>query len=142
MEHDAYDVRTGDAVGDCVEVELQNSEVSSRGYGLVKRLRLSQGEARIEVCYVLPELLDAISVDFALSPDYLNLLRHGRELLKPVVIPEGRGWGANSTAVWIREEKDACLSWCEPFPNEAGHKATFRATSSRRNFSVSIGVNR
>lgn len=142
MEHDAYDLQINAGDGPCVEVELQNSEERSRGYGLVKRLRLAQGEARIEVSYVLPEFLDAISVDFALSPDYLNLLRQGRELLKPFMDRDARGCSADSTAVWIREEKCTGLSWCEPFPDEAGHKATFRATSSSRTFSVSIGVNR
>jgi hypothetical protein len=142
MEHDAYEVVKGLCDGPCVDIELRNAEPSSRGFGLIKRIHLSQGEARIEVRYCLPEALEKISTDFALSPDYLNLLRHGRALLKPFANGQARGWSANSTAVWVREEEGASLSWCEPFPDEAGHKGTFRATTSNRNFSLSIGVSR
>jgi len=142
MEHDAYDVVLVKSDGPTVEVELQNVQVSARGHGLIKRIRLSQGQSEIQVSYALPETVPTISVDFALSPDYLNLLRHGRALLRPFMSGHARGWSANSTAVWVREEDDASLSWCEPYPDEAGHKATYRVTTSRRNFSVSIGVTR
>jgi hypothetical protein len=142
MEHDAYEALNGLSDGPAVSIELQNTEVNSKGYGLIKRIHLSQGESRIEVCYSLPEPLETISVDFAFSPDYLNLLRHGRALLKPFVRGQARGWSANSTAVWVREEEGASLLWYEPFTDEAGHKATFRVTTSNRNFSLSIGVTR
>jgi len=142
MEHDSYDVLNGLSDGPTVEVELQNAEVSSIGYGLTKRIRLSPGEARIEVRYCLPESLQDISIDFALSPDYLNLLRHGRALLNPFVNGEARGSSAGSTAVWIRAEEGSVFSWREPFSDEGGHKATFRVTTSNRCFSVSIGVTR
>jgi hypothetical protein len=142
MEHDAYEVIRRVFDGTCVDIELRNAEPSSRGFGLIKRIRLSQGESRIEVCYSLPEPLESISTDFALSPDYLNLLRHGRALLKPFTAGQARGWSANSTAVWVREEEGASLSWCEPFLDEAGHKRTFRVTTSNKNFSLSIGVTR
>jgi hypothetical protein len=140
MEHDAYQTVKGLADGPSVDVELRNAEPSSRGFGLIKRIRLSHGEARIEVSYSLPEPLETICTDFAFSPDYLNLLRHGRALLKPFANGRARGWSANSTIVWVREEEGASLSWSEPFPDEAGHKGTFRLTTSGRNFSFSIGV--
>jgi hypothetical protein len=142
MEHDAYEVRLDRVDGACVDVELQNAEIGSLGYGLIKRIHLAQGHARIEVRYSLPDPVESISVDFALSPDYLNLLRHGRTLLQPFVNGGARGWSANSVAVWIREEQGACLAWSEPSPDEAGHKATLRASTSTRDFSLSIGVSR
>jgi hypothetical protein len=142
MEHDAYDVLNGLSDGPVVEVELQNAELSSKGFGLIKHIRLLQGEARIEARYSLPESLEGISIDFALSPDYLNLLRHGRALLKPFVNGEARGWSASSTSVWVRAEDGSAFSWREPFPDEGGHKATFRLTTSDKCFSVSIGVSR
>lgn len=142
MEHDAYEVTKGLSHGPVIDVELQNVEVGSKGYELIKRIHLLPGEARIEVCYSLPETLEAISIDFALAPDYLNLLRHGRALMKPFGNGRARGWSANSTAVWVRAEGGASLLWCEPFPHEGGHKATFRVTTSNRRFSLSIGVTR
>ncbi|MBZ5659465.1 MAG: hypothetical protein LAO08_03590 [Acidobacteriia bacterium] len=142
MEHDAYEVLRGLSDGPVVDVDLQNAEASSSGFGLIKRIRLAQGEARIQVSYSLPESLEGISIDFSLSPDYLNLLRQGRALLKPYENGAARGWSADSTAVWIRQEQGASLAWSEPFPDEGGHKATFRVTTSNRNFSLSIGVTR
>ena len=142
MEHDPYEVLSEMSDGQTVVIELRNDEAGSLGYGLIKRIRLSQGQAKIEVSYSLPESMNAISIDFALSPDYLNLLRHGRTQLKPFGNGHARGWCANSTAVWVRGEEGACLTWCEPFPEEGGHKATYRVTTSSRNFSLSIGVTR
>jgi hypothetical protein len=142
MEHDAYEVEMGQSDGSVLDLKLQNSDVNSRGCGLVKRIHFSQGEARIEVSYSLPESLPEISIDFALSPDYLNLLRLGRSCLKPFEIGQGRGWCVDSTAVWVREEENSALVWHEPSSSEGGHKATLRVTTSNRIFSLSIGVTR
>jgi hypothetical protein len=128
--------------GPAVDVELQNAEASSQGFGLIKRIRLAPGDARLQVSYSLPENLEGISIDFSLSPDYLNLLRQGRAAMKRYESGKARGWSANSTAVWVREEQGTSLVWSEPFPDEGGHKATFRVSSSNRNFSLSIGVTR
>ena len=107
MEHDAYDVLNGLSDGPVVEVELQNAELSSKGFGLIKHIRLLQGEARIEARYSLPESLEGISIDFALSPDYLNLLRHGRALPKPFVNGEARGW----SAILVQPVRHAPRNW-------------------------------
>jgi hypothetical protein len=142
FEHDVYEARVACASGATVEVELCNMREESAGFGLTKRIRLNQGEARLEVHYLLPESLGNISVDLALSPDYLNLLRHGRALLKPFQENGARGWSAGSTAVWVREKDGGPLSWSEPFPDESGHKASFRISTSNREFTFSIGVTR
>jgi len=142
MQHDAYSVRIVCAKGAAIEVELENVQADSTGFGLIKRIRLGYGEACIAVDYCLPKAVDEVSIDFALSPDYLSLLRYGRALLKPVVKNGTRGWSTNSTAVWIRVEKSGSLRWCEPYPDEGGHKATLRASVSDREFTLSIGVSR
>jgi Glycosyl hydrolase family 57 len=142
FEHDAYQACTCCADGTSVDVELQNIEVQSTARGLTKRMHLSHGEGRLEVCYALPESVEAISVDFALSPDYLNLLRYGRAVLVPFEEGRSRGWSANSTAVWVREEEGGPLSWSRPFPDEAGHKASLRISTFNRKFTISIGVSR
>lgn len=142
MQHDAYSVRIVCAKGAATEVELQNVQPDSKGLGLIKRIHLAYGEARIGVHYALPKAVEEISIDFALSPDYLSLLRYGRALLKLLVQDETRGWSANSTAVWVRCELGPSLRWCEPYPDEGGHKATLRASVSDREFTLSIGVSR
>jgi hypothetical protein len=142
MEHDAYQVAEVPEDGSAVEIAMQNTEAGSRGFGLIKKIRLVQGEARLQVSYFLPKRLKEISIDCSLSPDYLNLLRQGRSLLQPYRNGRARGWSAGSTAVWIRGEKGASLKWSEPYPDEGGHKATFRITTCKKNFSLSIGVTR
>jgi hypothetical protein len=142
MENDLYEVAKTVVDDTTVGVELRNIQANSMGYGLIKRARLSQGEARIELGYSLPHSLKNVSVDFALSPDYLSLLRGGRSLLKPFAEGEARGWSANSTAVWVSPEQGASIQWSEPYRNEAGHKATLRVSSSDNVFALSIGVTR
>jgi hypothetical protein len=140
FEHDAYRAHMYCAYGIAAHVELQNIEVPSAGHGLTKHIYLSNNESRLEVRYTLPESVQAISVDFALSPDYLNLLRYGRALLTPFEKEGARGWSANSTAVWVREEEGAALSWSQPYPDNNGHKACLRISTFNKEFAISIGV--
>lgn len=143
FEHDNYESHIYCAhCSSTVDVELQNMEAQSRSRGLRKRIHLTQGESRLQVCYEIPEAVGGISVDFALSPDYLSLLRFGRALLSP--FEEGRtiGWRTNSTAVWVREDGGGPLSWSRPYPNEGGHKASLRLSTFNTNFTISIGVSR
>lgn len=142
FEHDDYRACIYHGAGTTIDVELQNIELRSAGLGLTKRMRLSHGEGRLEVRYTVPESVGAISVDFALSPDYLNLLRYGSALLAPFEEGRSRGWSANSTAVWVREEEGGPLSWSRPFPDNAGHKASIRLSTLQRQFTISIGVSR
>jgi hypothetical protein len=142
MEHDSYQLVKNQAEGTAAEVELQNTQTGSRGFGLIKKVRLARGEARLRISYSLPKHMKDISIDFSLSPDYLNLLRQGRSLLKPYKNGAARGCSADSTAVWIRGEMGASLKWSEPCGNEGGHKATFRVSTAKRKFSFSIGVTR
>jgi len=142
LEHDAYEVNIFCADGCSVETELQNVETRSAGRGLMKRMRLLPGESRLQVGYVVPESLTVISVSFALSPDYLNLLRYGRARLAPFNEGAARGWSFNHTAVWVREDQGGPLSWSRPFPDDPGHKACYRLSTSNKQFAISIGVSR
>jgi hypothetical protein len=143
FEHDAYRSRIHRASGADVDVEMENIEGASAARGLTKHIRLYRGESRLEVRYALPESITAISVDFAFSPDYLNLLRYGRGLLTPFESEGCRGWSANSTAVWVREDQGGRLSWSWPFSDNTGHKACLRlSTFSGKEFAISIGVSR
>jgi hypothetical protein len=142
FEHDAYETHTCCADGDVIEVELRNVEAQSAAWGLRKRIRLTLGERRLEVRYVLPESLEGIAIDFALSPDYLNLLRYGRAMLAPYERDGARGWSCDSTSVWVRVDEGGPLVWSEPYPKEGGHKASLRGSTSVREFTISIGVSR
>jgi hypothetical protein len=142
LEHDAYHVRIHCAQGSRVEVELVNVEPQSAGSSLSKRIALRHGDSFLEVHYAVPECLSAISVDFALSPDYLNLLRYGRAILRAFEQDRAQGWSANSIAVWVREEGEGEFSWSRPLPEHNGHKACLRLSTGSRQFTVSIGVTR
>jgi Glycosyl hydrolase family 57 len=140
FEHDRYRARIYCPSGDTVDSEIENVESRSAARGLTKRIHLSHGESRLHVCYAVPESLAALSVDFALSPDYLNLLRYGRALLTRFEKDGFRGWSANSIAVWVREEEGGPLSWSLPFPDNVGHKACQRLSTTNNKFAISIGV--
>lgn len=143
FEHDAYRSRIHQASGADVDVVMENIEDASVARGLTKHIRLCRGESCLEVRYALPESVKAISVDFAFSPDYLNLLRYGRGLLTPFESEGCRGWSANSTAVWVREDQGGRLSWSWPFSDNTGHKACLRlSTFFGKEFVISIGVSR
>jgi Glycosyl hydrolase family 57 len=142
FEHDACQVRIKVAEGKRVDIELENIELQSAGNGLIKRIQLTHDESRLEVDYTVPQSVPGISVDFALSPDYLNLLRYGRTLLIPFEQAGARGWSANSIAVWVRGEGNSALSWSDPCPEHRGHKASLRLSSSNSKFAISIGVTR
>jgi hypothetical protein len=140
FEHDGYRARIYTPCGTTVDVELENIEARSVARGLTKRIYFSHGESQLHVRYAVPESVQAISVDFALSPDYLNLLRYGRALLTPFEKDGLRGWSANSTAIWVREEEGGPLSWSLPFPDNTGHKASQRISTLNKRFAISIGV--
>jgi Glycosyl hydrolase family 57 len=140
FEHNTYRASIHCACGATVDIELENVEEGSMARGLTKRIHLSHGESRLEVRYAVPESVGAITVDFALSPDYLNLLRYGRALLTPFERGGLRGWSANSTAVWVRGGEGGPLSWSRPFGDDTGHKASLRISTFSKKFAISIGV--
>jgi hypothetical protein len=110
---------------------LGNVEPGSRLYGLRKSLRLSAGEGRLEVSYLLPEHCARVGVEFALCPDYLHLLREGRGALTSLE-EEGRsrrGYAAGRTAVWVDVDPGQPVTWDRPVEPECGHAGLLRLSA-------------
>lgn len=110
---------------------LGNVELGSRLHGLRKTFRLPVDANRLEVSYRLPEHCARVGVEFALCPDYLHLLREGREALTSL---EGdgrarRGFAAGRTAVWVDVEGGQPVAWDRPVEPECGHAGILRLSA-------------
>ena len=141
FEHDPCDPTVLLANGQAAHARLQNNCVGGAGYGLAKDVILSSSANNLlTVEYTLPESLPHLSVEFGFSPDYLNLLRHGRSSLKPYHAPGARGWRVGDTTIWMKPENGGHIVWAKPYQEEFGHGCVIRLSSSARRFSLSIGI--
>jgi hypothetical protein len=141
FEHDAYSVEILVADGLAVAARLRNVEPSSAAFGLEKTIYISSyGDSVIRVDYDVPSSLDRLGVEFALSPDYFQLLRCGSSILTPYERGEARGCMSFTTAVWVKPEFCATHEWTAPYQENMGHGRALRLSVGQRRFAVSIGV--
>jgi hypothetical protein len=118
---------------------LRNVAADSKGFGLTKEVALMYGQTALQVNYSLPPTLDELTVELGLSPDYLKLLRYGRNALQEYARPEGRGCATREVAVWIRPS--ACDPvWQETEEENFAHKRSFKLTVNARQFAIEVGV--
>jgi hypothetical protein len=124
--------------GPRASVRLTNIEPESQAKGLVKLYQLSAADPVVTVRYRLPARLKTISIECALSPDYLALLRHGSEILKPVRSRGARGFKTRDLSLLL--EPDDGLMWQTPIQEWVGHARTVRISSRRREFQLKLRV--
>lgn len=143
FEHDSYTVDIVVAEGGSVCARLRNDQTNSRAFGLVKELRLSTYQDHtLQVEYSLPETLRTLDVEFGLSPDYLNLLRKGRSILKAHQKKDARGCSTDSVAVWVTPTDSLPSRWTKPYQRDFGHGRALRLSVEERHFGLVIGVER
>lgn len=106
----------------------------------VKVFRLARGARHLEVTYALTEQPRQTSVDFALSPDYLCLLRNGRRGVTPLEDGRTRGWQNGPSQVWVRVPEGADVRWDVPPRSFCSHGLLLRATSFSPRFGLELGV--
>ena len=141
FEHDSYTARIVVADGSAVHAQLRNDQANSPAFGLTKDFYLSSHKnSALRVAYSLPENLSELSVEFGLSPDYLNLLRRGRSILRSHARAGARGWATETVAVWVKPEHCTSFQWTKPYQDEFGHGRAIRLSVAGRQFGVSIGV--
>ena len=140
FEHDAYEASVLTADGPRVVAALHNRQDQSQAHGLLKELCLVNGENALLVEYTLPRALPALTLEFGLSPDYLNLLRHGRPLLRESVNDGTRSWSANGTSVWVKPESARKIFWSQPADRQPGHVTVNRLAVATGRFKIQIGV--
>jgi starch synthase len=139
-EDDRYEVTlTAHPSGDAGAV-LLNGQGDSAALGLEKSLTLPRGGHEIEVTYRLPPGLANLTVEFGLSPDYLHLLRHGREALREHGGSNERGYANNGTAVWVRLADPASTAFVgEAGGREFGHGRRLLVRSLGSPFTLWLG---
>jgi hypothetical protein len=140
FEHDAYEAQVLTTDGPEVVAVLHNRQPQSRACGLTKELCLVSDENSLVVKYILPRSLPALTLEFGLSPDYLNLLRHGRPLVREFANNGTRAWSANGTSVWVKPESATHICWSQPTDRQAGHAVVNRMVVSAGNLKIQIGV--
>jgi hypothetical protein len=124
--------------GQRAAVRLINVEGESRARGLEKIYQFDALHSCLNVRYRLPAALQRISVECALSPDYLRLLRHGSKILKYAGTPPSRGFATGNLAIWI--EPGPGLQWERPLQECIGHARTLQLGAACREFEVKLCV--
>ncbi|MEA2264376.1 MAG: starch synthase, partial [Acidobacteriaceae bacterium] len=141
FEHDAYEAQVLIAQGPKVLALLHNRQSHSRACDLRKELCLVNGENALLVEYTLPPSLPSLMVEFGLSPDYLNLLRHGRPLLRESVNNGTRACSANGTSVWVKSDDASQITWSQSSDRQPGHVVVNRmAVAANKLLKIQIGV--
>jgi hypothetical protein len=143
FEHDDYVAEILVADGLAVSACLRNVQAGSPAFGLEKTIYLSSyTDAALRVEYDVPEALSEIEIEFALSPDYLQLLRCGSSILTPFERGASRGCMTYTTSVWVRPEGCSSARWAAPYRAQVGHGRTYRLALGESRFGISIGVDR
>jgi starch synthase len=142
FEHDIFAAHVCCERGETVRVELSNQQPHSDAMGLKKEITLTQGQSALQIDYTLPEKLRALTVEFALSPDYLSLLRYGSKVMKACSQDGSRGWSALGTTVRVKPERCKSYTWSTPYREDFGHKASLRLAAAGPQFRVWIELER
>jgi hypothetical protein len=119
-------------------IRLINVDRRSKARGMEKFYEFNASEAVVKVRYRLPAGLKRISIECALSPDYLRLLRHGSAIIKPVNGRRGRGFSTQGLA--IRIQAGPGVEWERPLQGWIGHARTLRMGTALREFELSLSV--
>jgi starch synthase len=139
FEHDSYEVAALDVTPGHVLVDLVNTQEGSRAGGARKSIVLLASEPALLVRYRLPSRLARFETEACLSPDYLRLLREGREGLRTTGGDAWRGFRNGAASVWLALEPGEKTAWAEPTRPEAGHGLIVRAASTARQFDLLVG---
>ena len=137
LEDDRYDCEILNQ-GDHTAVRLTNIEPQSAARGLEKVYTLGAADSYLSVRYKLPANLKNLSTECALSPDYLTLLRHGSQVMKPVGTDDARGFETQGLSVLL--EAKSGLKWERPVQDWIGHGRTIRVGSKQREFEMKLQV--
>jgi len=119
-------------------VRLTNIEKNSRARGLEKSYAFDAGEPVLRIHYGLPPGLSEISIESALSPDYLALLRHGSHIMQPTGTNGSRGFATPDVSVIL--EPGTKVRWERPMQEWIGHGRTIRLRATQREFELSLRV--
>lgn len=83
---------------------------------------------------------ERLRIEFGLSPDYLALLRTGRQGLRRIRHGRRRGAAKDGCRLWVEPGRHARLSWTEPVQREFGHGITVCLAAHVARFQIRLGV--
>jgi hypothetical protein len=133
LEHEEYKSEVLVAEGECVSVRLTSAR------GIVKEFELLAASPALRVRYSVPESMQAIETEFALSPDYLALLRCGADCLTTFEKRGLRGCRTGGVSAWVKPQPHR-TEWLQPFFDRCGHGCMLRLGSEARSFWIELGV--
>jgi hypothetical protein len=134
-EHESYEVALHSPAGPEACATL-----SSRASGIQKTFSLAYGSDELRVSYELPDHLSTLTIECGFSPDYLDLLRRGRNSLVGFREPSVWGWRNNGVTAWVRLDAQGSAVADEAGPREFGHGQAMRLTASGHTFTVWLGA--
>jgi len=117
---------------------LTNIEKNSDARGLEKIYEFTSSEPLLTVRYRMPKGLKEISIECALSPDYLALLRHGSQIMTTVNGSRSRGFATPEVSVAVEPGKG--VRWRRALQEWIGHGRTLCLTASAREFELKLRV--
>jgi starch synthase len=138
FEHDRYEAEIVEENGSSVLVRLTNVQEDSRALGLIKEFELQARSASIQVRYHMPPALLSLETEFALSPDYLQLLRSGTLSLETIADGEVRGCRAGGVTVWVSPKTAA--AYAVPYQERCGHASILRLRGDGPEICLELGV--
>jgi hypothetical protein len=122
FEHDTYEVCSlTTKEGQVAELVMVNKQPDSPAFGLTKRLSLQKGQNKVHIQYDhIPQNILPLSLDIGLSPDYLRLLREGRNAVLPFQNGSKRGFQNGNVIAWAAPQSDSA-NWIMPRNPIFGH---------------------
>jgi hypothetical protein len=120
-------------------VRLRCVEADSPLAGSVKEYRLTSA-GRLEVGYELAFTTERFDVEVGLSPDYLRLLRYGREAARSWGAARRRGVSNGESTVWIELPDREPVLWAATPARPAGHVLGLRMSAYRPTFRITMGT--
>ncbi len=124
--------------GNLAVVRLINIERNSIARGLEKFYVFDATQPVLTVRYRLPAKLKELSIECALSPDYLTLLRNGSEIIETVNGGGKKGFATRDVAIAIEPAADG--RWDKPLQEWIGHGRTLRFVVAQREFELRMRV--
>ena len=101
----------------------------------MKEYELGASDSFLTIRYHLPAALKTISVECALSPDYLTLLRSGSTIATPIESERSRGFAVPGVSVFL--ESGSSVRWEQP-EQECGHGWIVRVGTAKREFQLRL----
>jgi starch synthase len=136
--HDRYDVTSTWQTAAGAGAELVDVDEAGPLRGTRKRVLLAADATALVAAYDLSTARELV-VEACLSPDYLTLLREGRQRLRRYDGDCWRGLSNGPVAVWLARDGDTATTWLEP-AREVGHGVVLGVRAREPAFRLLVGA--